>query len=398
MTHLHIDRRQFLVGGTAALTLAGLGCAAAPAAVPAPSVPVSKVPLPYLEVSGTAYECGQQIGKHFGPTIEKALERRKAWFVALRDFMQADKETRYQPFISASEEHVPEILEELRGWADGSGIPFEDLMALNLKAELGAMMNSQQETPGCSTLALNHQGRVRLVHNEDGGAEWADLMFVLKVKSKDRPAFLSLNYPGILSGNGPCMNEAGLVLSTNYIASKEWRLGVPRYFVDRAVLWAESPEQAIEYATHPQRAFAFHFNVGWVPTRQLYSVETSVHKQKIYEVAGLYVHTNHLIAPEMADVPQNETYVSTSSTSRYTILSKAKAELDTRLDEVEIPDLVAALASHEAVQQPFAPCRHPKGDVTGETLATNAFDLNAGTWMLYPGNPCEGNAVTLKPF
>ncbi len=36
--------------------------------------------------------------------------------------------------------------------------------------------------------------------------------------------------------------------------------------------------------------------------------------------------------------------------------------------------------------------------ITGETLATNAFNLNEGTWTLYPGNPCEGNAVTLKPF
>ena len=269
-------------------------------------------------------------------------------------------------------------------------------MALNLKAELGAMMASQQETPGCSTLALNHRGRVRLVHNEDGGAEWADLMFLLEVHVDNRPAFVSLTYPGILPGNGPCMNEAGLVVSTNYIASKAWRPAVPRYFVDRAVLWAEAVEQAIELATFPERAYAFHYNIGWVPSQRLYSVETSVDRHEIHEVRGLYVHTNHLLLPTMADVPQDETYVSTSSTSRYQVLSRAKADLDRHLHEVDIDDLVAALASHE--QAPFSPCRHPKGDVTGQTLASNAFDLGAGTWTLYPGNPCRGNAVTLEPF
>ena len=173
-----IDRRTFLLAGSGAL--AGLAAGCPPRRVPAPS---GDFPLPHLEVSGTPFECGRAIGRRFGRQIRLGLERRADWFRPLRDFMLADKPGRCDGFLAAAREHFPDIVEELEGSAEGSGVDFYDLAALNLKAELGAMMARQRaECPGCSTLALSHGGRMLLAHNEDGHAAYADLMFLLTVR------------------------------------------------------------------------------------------------------------------------------------------------------------------------------------------------------------------------
>jgi len=305
--------------------------------------------------------------------------------------MGADLPGRCDAFLARAKAHFPAVLEELRGWADGSQVAFYDLVALNLKAELGAMMRAgtgpQAECPGCSTLALNHAGRLLLAHNEDGDAAYADLMFLLTVHCEGQPAFTCLSYPGILPGNGPAANSAGLVLTTNYIASTNWRIGVPRYFLDRAVLTAGSLDEAVRIACHPERAFAFHFNLASSTERRILSVETSLDRQAVHEVSGLYVHTNHLVLEETRDAPQDMDYVGSSSQSRYRVLSAWRERVKGLLAGLDGPALVKALASHEGA--PYSPCRHPTGQIRGQTLATSLFDLSARRWSLYAGNPCR---------
>lgn len=352
------------------------------------------MPFPHLEVSGTPYECGHAIGKRFAGQIRAGLKRRQAWFEPLRAFMGEDMQGRCEGFLAMATEHFPEIVEELRGWADGSGIAFLDLVALNLKAELGAMRTAKQvECPGCSTIVLKTADRCLLAHNEDGDMAYADLMFLLTVRNPGKPAFTCLSYPGILPGNGPAWNSAGLVLTTNYIASSQWRIGVPRYFLDRAILGASSLDEALTIGLHPKRAFAFHFNLASIHERSVLSVETSVDREKVWPVEGLYVHTNHLLLDGMRDVPQDMHYVNGSSMSRYQVLSAWREQALTRQDNLAGPDLIAALSSHE--RKPYSPCRHPQGKVRGATLATALFDLSAGTWQLWPGNPCQTSSLEL---
>ncbi len=399
-----LDRRDFLRLGTglAASIIAG-GCAARRSGSVRAAERLGACPLPLIEVSGSPYECGRAIGRRFGALIKTGIARRKKWFSELRSFMQADLPGRCHCFLEAAKKHLPDALSELHGWADGSGVDFLDLAALNLKAELGCMMLRAAEKSGesescaaCSTLALVDGERRLLAHNEDGDEAYADLMFFVKESQPGKPAFVGLSYPGILPGNGPAINSAGLILTTNFIASKSWRLGVPRYFIDRAVLDARSLDQARLVACNRQRAFGFHFNLASVTEKKIISLETSLDRQESYEVEGLYVHTNHLLLPGMRDVPQDIDYVGGSSTTRYEVLSKIKAGYDKRLPEIGGADLVKALSSHEGA--PYSPCRHPQDQLHGQTLACSLFDLDDGSWTFYPGNPCRAKGHKLEPF
>jgi isopenicillin-N N-acyltransferase-like protein len=388
-----MNRREFIAGAAGAT----LGMVLAHPACRPPSggrKEVSAIPL--LETSGTSYEVGFAIGRRFRRRIEEGLRRRREWFTELRSFMEQDLPSRYEPFVAAGSKYFPDVLEELRGWAEGSGVPFEDLMTLNLKAELAAMMHEAQPgAPGCSTLALAHADRLLLAHNEDGHRVYDDLMFLVRVSRPGKPSFLCLNYPGILSGNGPAMNSAGIVMTTNFIGGLAVTPGVPRYFLSRAALEATGLDEAIEVVTHPQRAFAFHYNIASRSEGKILSVETSVRRHAVHEVDGLYVHTNHLLLPGMEDSLQDTEYVGTSSMSRYSVLTARADRLRSRLEEVTGEVLVDMLSSHESA--PYSPCRHPTDHVSGSTLACSLFDVAEGGLRLYASNPCGRVFETYGP-
>jgi len=169
------------------------------------------------------------------------------------------------------------------------------------------------------------------------------------------------------------------------------RPGVPRYVLSRALLGARNLDEAVTIVTHPERAFAFHYNLGSRDERRILSVETSVEQASVREVEGLYVHTNHLLHPGMVETAQDEEYVTSSSMSRYEVLAREAADRAGRLDEVDGETLVEMLSSHESA--PYSPCRHPAGEVRGATLGCAFIDVGTGEMRLYHSNPCRGRST-----
>jgi isopenicillin-N N-acyltransferase-like protein len=381
-----MNRRDFLAAGSGALLWLKLGGCTRNLRKPAP---LEKFPV--LEVSGSPYDIGLAIGKRFGSFVQKGLQRRKKWFEKIRNYMEADLDNRYQPFLEAGTRAFPEVVKELKGWADGSGVPFKDLMALNLKSELGALMEEEgADQPGCSTLGLAHRNRILLAHNEDGHKAYGDLMFLVKASPKGKPSFTCMTYPGILCGNGPAMNDSGLAVSTNFIGGLKTMKGIPRYFISRAVLGAQTLDEAVKIVTLPGRAFYFHFNLGSSSEKKLLSVETSPERHQLKEVQGLYIHTNHLILDEMKDIPEDQKYMDLSSIPRYRTLQALTKDIRKDPNQVDGKRLIQWLSNHQGA--PYSPCRHPKDEAEGATLGTALFDLAAGTFRLYHGNPCNGNS------
>ncbi len=352
---------------------------------------------PLLEVSGSPEEIGLAAGKRFEKQIRLGLERRAEWFNGLKAFAQGQGQGAFDKLVSASQTHVPRAFQQLQGWARGTGIPLKDLLVLNLKSEIGLLRDraegkstpasDKERQPGCSTIVVKSGEKLIHVHNEDGADVYADLMFLLKVRPDNQPAYLTLCYPGILPGNAPGFNELGLVQTTNYIAAKEVRLGAGRYFLDHMVLECKTIDEAIEWVTHKERAFAFHHVLTNLKEGRSVGVEVTPAKKETKEIKGLFLHTNHLVYDSMKEAPQDPKYVSSSSQSRWEVLQKW-AKTAAPPEGLTRDDLVQALASHE--QAPYSPCRHPKGDVHGFTLATAAFETPQIEIHLSVGQPCLG--------
>jgi isopenicillin-N N-acyltransferase-like protein len=409
-----MSRREFVVGGAAGaagLVIGGVlpGCGS-PQPQPVTGDPVkisvgppvgeiayreaSATEFPFLEAAGTPWEIGRTIGLRFGDLVRLGLERRAEWFKDLSDFAAGAGRPAMEKFLAAAKKHTPRAVAELEGWAEGSGVPFNDLLVLNLKAELAALKRSHaaacepiaETQPGCSTVVLATGDRVIHLHNEDGADDYADLMFMLHCKPEDGVPYLCLSYPGILPGNAPAINERGFATSTNFIGTDEVKLGVGRYFLDRMVLESKDIDEALEWSAHPERAYAFHHVFTSIPEQRSVAIEVTPSKKQIVEIDGLFIHTNHLVFDSMKDEVQDEEYVSSSSTTRWDVLSRWK---DGLADPTSLTaeQLLEPLALHEG--KPYSPCRHPEGQVRGFTLATAMFEAPKGTLRLYKGQPCH---------
>ncbi len=345
--------------------------------------------LPRVEVSGTNYEMGYTIGKRFGQNIREGLQRRKKWFSDLKALATGRFAKQFEECTAAAKKHFPQFVEEIRGSADGAGVPFEDLMVINMWAELMAMKKSRGED-GCSTISLNDGKRIILAHNEDGSAAYKGLMFWLHAKPKDGRSFQCLCYPGFIPGNSPGFNDAGIIQTTNYIPSAEWRVGIPRYILNRAIFDAGTLDEAARIATHPERAYGNHHNLASLKERRILSVEVTPTKHEVYEVQGVYFHTNHLILDSVKDLPQ---FPGKSSLTRYHVLAKDLKEWGDA-SKVEVSDIVRALSSHE--RKPNSVCRHAAAYTAGATLGTAVFEIPKGTFRFYKGNPCLGDSMEGK--
>jgi len=339
---------------------------------------------PLFEISGKDYfELGEQIGKNLKNRIQAGLKRRKKWIDEIKNFADADRKTRFEPFLDSLKQNFPHYLEEMKGTARGSELDFDLLFVLNLNPELSAMMRSSREDD-CSTVLVKNGDKIVLGHNEDGSEMYIDLMSLLKVKAPSGIDFFVLAYPGIMPGNGPGINSNGILHTCNYIGNKKCKAGVPRYFIDRAMLEAKSMEDAIKLGSHPARAYSQAHNLVSISEKRAVMIESSISKVAVREVDGILYRTNNYILPEMQDEQQFASYQA-SSLPRLKSLEIFFKELSP--DQVDESKVHQALSNHDT---PFiSPCRHKSKLIPGATLGTLLFDSTQSEFKIFYQAPCK---------
>jgi len=328
------------------------------------------------------FELGEKIGRNFRHQIQLGIKRRKKWLAKLKNFAQEKPKERILPFLSSLKEHFPQYLDELKGIAHGAELDFNLLFILNLNPELGAMMRKAKET-NCSTIMVKAQDKILLGHNEDGSEKYLDLMFLLKARTP-KGEFLVLTYPGIIPGNGPGINNYGIIHTCNFIGSKNWQEGVPRYFIDRAMLEAKNMKQAIKTASHPARAYSQAHNLVSVSENRAVLVESSVNKVAVKEIKGVQIHTNHYLLKEMKQEEEFSLYKAGSLPRLKAIEKELKGLAPNQLDLEKIHQ---ALSIHH--NYPFSPCRHPNRIIPGATLGSFLFSSSPKLVRYYYQAPCQ---------
>jgi predicted choloylglycine hydrolase len=341
---------------------------------------------PIIEVEGSYYDIGYAVGLMSKNELMSMLEMRKDWFEELKTKAGEGDGSLYQQLYDQAFRHYPQYIEELQGIAKGAGVDFREIFILNIKAELGVENSPEkEEDPGCSTIYFNGVDGKFLLHNEDGHRAFTSAMFIVKATPPSGVSFVALTYAGIMVGNGPGFNDRGIIQTTNYIAGMSWQIGIPRYFVNRAVLEAKTLDEAIGIAGQENRAFAYHHNLGDFHTDMLMSVEVTPKRMSQLVPEDNYYHTNHLIHETFVDFQQDEEYVQSSSMSRFEVLDIKTHSIQD--NSATFKDVFQFLASHD--NEPFSTCRHPKGDINGVTLGTAVFDLNRDVMIIFKGSPCQ---------
>jgi hypothetical protein len=138
--------------------------------------------IPFYQVKGTHYECAHTIGTLTREAIRHRIADDFAYLSTLFAFVRTDYGQKlHRDFIETIRSIYPWYWDEIRGMADGSEIPIEQLLVLNFLNETRTAYRLLEEKKkeqqienetgekGCTTVLINRKdtNTLSLLHNED---------------------------------------------------------------------------------------------------------------------------------------------------------------------------------------------------------------------------------------
>ena len=164
-----------------------------------------------LEVvlEGTPYEMGYQHGSADPSRVREVIEDK---FRARERFL--DK-SGFESGISEGEKRLerwhPPLIEEMRGIADGAGLPYREVLIHNLYSFLGAFTGSEVRREGCSCAGFARTPRGPLVGKNNDAGGGIETHLLAKCYPQGKTPFLHIAYIGMV-GSFTGMNRHGFTL------------------------------------------------------------------------------------------------------------------------------------------------------------------------------------------
>src|SRR5512146_2434392 len=93
---------------------------------------------PEVSVAGAPYERGRAYGEAVAPLVRHSIASYARLFACRRGLDWAGSQAEAMRFAPLLAEVAPDLLEEMRGIADGAGRALPEIVALNVRTELMA--------------------------------------------------------------------------------------------------------------------------------------------------------------------------------------------------------------------------------------------------------------------
>lgn len=310
-------------------------------------------------------------------------------------------------WVPVIEGYLPDIVDELRGIAEGSGHTFEEILALNSRGELtkgNPFTDRRSEDEGCTSFAMLQQanalGRVWAGQNWDLWDAIADTVVVLRIAQPGKPTIICHVEAGQVGRHGA--NSAGIALNANGLgAGFGTGLGVPGTFVRRKVLESWDMHDALDAIFSVRQSLSSNLLLTHADGFAI-DVETTPGRHGwMYPTEGLLVHGNHFQSFVPPQIEQSYKPFSVDSLYRTPRVEEglSRARVDGTTEEAVETIVQTTMSDHfghpNAVCQHVDPRRHELDRYS--TIVSSLVDLTTGTYRLTPGLPC-GNSYQRAPW
>jgi len=368
---------------------------------------ISEKRFPIIEAKGSFYDLGYSHGSACKELIEKSL----ACLDRTTSFSpQNEREEIADGCLPYAEAFAPELLEEVHGIADGSGIDFKRIFYLNCYSELwyaSSMQATKEESTGCTTFGLTplatEDKQTYLVWNCDFYNWWEDTVVFLRITPPGVAPLLMFTYAGLVGANAGINRSFALVV--NGIGSKGRTYGVPYSFICRKVVQQRTIGDAVEAILRAEKSVGSSKNFMLANAdSDLYSIETSPDDYEvIFPVDGYIGHTNHYVTLKMKLKEEGQTKIKGRSQSiiRW---KRINTLIKQNLGQIDFEKIKSFVEDH--YNFPASICRHI--DLEGlassglylsappprsKTIASVIFNVTKPQAFITRGNPCENSAV-----
>lgn len=261
---------------------------------------VPKRELRQVTFSGSGYELGLQHGQFFKKEIGEIVLK---WRESVKSQLEREADDvlkdffAYADFEGSIKKWTPDLYDEVRGIAEGSEQPFDQIMVLNLLDEFWVYLNAI-ENHHCSNIGVpSVDGSVSYIAQNMDIEPYTDgyqTLFRIEATS-GRPEQLVLSHPGLIALNG--MNSSGVGMIMNTIMQlNASNSGLPVAFVTRKVLSMTERDDIIEFITSVNHASGQNYILG--VRGEVFNFEASANKVVRFDPGNknqTVYHTNHPI-------------------------------------------------------------------------------------------------------
>ncbi|MGH2366690.1 MAG: C45 family autoproteolytic acyltransferase/hydrolase [Chloroflexota bacterium] len=286
-------------------------------------------------------------------------------------------------FLPAFEAFAPHLVDEIRGIAEGAGVPFEAALLVNVRAEVAGVVDS-----GCTAFAVGREatasGNVLLGQNQDQSPEMEALGVVLRVRPDDGPPVVMATFGGLVGYPG--VNGAGVAHFQNALSNGVWRHALPHYPMKRVLFEQRDVAGCLAVFDRARLASCGNYVIG-DGTGRLVDVEATPDGYALLEPEeGIVAHTNHFRSDRFR--PQERLLGSLPDSAAR--LGRMQTLLRREHGRITLETVKRALRDHDG--EPAAICRHEPGRPM-KSIASIIAEPDAGRLHVARGNPCESEYV-----
>lgn len=347
-----------------------------------------------LKLTGTPYDFGYQHGLAYRDAIHHFTEERvhlssdPNWTGAT--LSQAEVMELGAACLDEHRHYAPELVEELRGMADATGLGLAELIIMNGFTDFVDLVYSAgQKNPtithpidDCTAFIVPDSATA----NKHGffGQTWdmhataTPYVILIEGRPTQGVPFYSFSTTGCIGMIG--MNKAGIAVGINNIMGGDGQIGVTWPFVVRKILAQTTIDDALACITEAKLAGAHNYLLLDKNGRG-YNVEAMATRQYTQKLDGETVaHTNHCVYESNRPVERERPLESLQSSQNR--LSKAYELLEKRpLTET---DLMAVTREETTI------CLSPKPPLHVETCGAAIMRPATGDFWAIWGKPTEG--------
>jgi isopenicillin-N N-acyltransferase-like protein len=356
--------------------------------------------IPSVRVEGGPLERGRQYGESARELVQRSLEAYEGVFAHYAGWDWPTVSERALRYVAPIEAVWPQYADEMRGIAEGAGVEFADIMALNTRTEvLFAAKAAHAGTgpalpPECSGFAAlpeaTADGGLLMGQNWDWLLHSVDTCILLEARQDGAPDFVTVVEAGLLAKAG--MNSSGLGLCTNALVcgADRGEPGIPYHVVLRAILDAETMSDALIALQQGIRSSSATYMIGHtdglaVTVEAVPGDHTQLHL--LFAEDGVLLHTNHFLAGIGAAARDVSPWAFPDSPFRLDRMRRVVR--DAPAFSVELAERL--LADH--ANYPNSICCHPDARYDPAerwaTVASLVMELDARVLHLASGQPCS---------
>lgn len=231
-----------------------------------------------------------EIGRQHGTVLRELIHSTFGMYLGLWKIPVEHISQNVGGFRRAIQDYFPHLGEEIKGIAEGSGLPEDFIYAINARTELFRDVSLLECTAAGLSSDITTSNHVLLGQNWDWINYCRALTRVVEIRPENQPRMKMLIEPGMVGKIG--FNEAGVGVCLNFLKTNMVKEGaIPVHVILRGVLESMSYEEASKLIAGLPRAASANYLVG-DQNNHVGSFETSPEGVYAFTSNKFVVHTN----------------------------------------------------------------------------------------------------------